>query len=55
LKEYGYEGHTQILTDRYQLIKTANKRIDTNKPRELVTSNPEKAVMILEQLMWWIK
>lgn len=53
--EYGYEGHTQILTDWYQLIRTANKRIDLQKPRELVTSNPEQAQIILEQLLWRIK
>lgn len=55
LLEYGYEWHTQILSDWYQLIKTANKWIDMNKPRELVKSNPEQAEVILEQLIRIIK
>lgn len=55
LSEYGYDGHTALINDRYWLIKIANKRIDTNEPWKLLKTDEKRASMILEQLIWRIK
>jgi methionyl-tRNA synthetase len=55
IMEYGYDWHTQMIQDWYRLIKIANKRVDLNKPWELLKTDPKKSVIILQQLIWRIK